>query len=368
MITKNIKYLFSIFASSTLLLALGACSKDSMPPVPPVIEEPNIDYKKFDFGNMAAISGHSIEDTIWDAEKKNILGFRLGKSQKHPFLYPEGNGDQYPIASSTLSANSDEKVFSSSLYIPASKRIITRFALNAGDGSFVKNDFLLTDYNAQKDHIESFLKANKAMPYYGHKDFIYSFHNYENIKLIFGKDVDIQKLFNITNKSYPKIEQDGLLYYALNPTLRLRSTYLDDDYTNYFPLQKILDDNISRVQFIDYGKLAMMIIDADETKIKPLINKLTGGNDLTEAEKAVLNKAAIHFHYYGYTEQELGNKSDLDNLQRVKNYIDIAINVKDKTFNVESYGRPIQFELTTHSKNLEQFNNKLYFNQLTFKK
>jgi len=364
----SINCFFSI--SLGLLILLYACSKQTEPIIlPPVPEKPFVDYKKFDFGNMAAISGHSIEDTLWDSDKRNILGFRLGKSLKHLFLYPEDMGDQYPIASSVVSTKSWQSVFGSSLYLPPEKRKITTFALNAFNENVVKYDFLLPDYSAQKGYIESFLKEKGSLPYYGHKDFIYSFQNYENIKLMFGKDADIKQLFNITDTSYPAISKEGLLYYALNPTLSLRSTFMGEDFTDYFSLEEITDKQIARIRSITYGKTAMMTIDANANEIKPVITKLSNGQELSEEEKKIINKATVYFYYYGYTADELTKiNKHADNLQRVKQFINVAIKVEDLTFRPESFGRPLYFELTSHLNNTEQFNKNLYINQITFKK
>ncbi|WP_133641849.1 hypothetical protein [Sphingobacterium paludis] len=316
---------------------------------------------------MAAIGSYAIEDTLWNTDRTRITGFNLSHAADRWFLYPHQQGDVYPITGALVSSKSLDSLYAEKNLLPVNSRRIPRFALNAYDQSYVLQDFLLPDFKTQEQHIHTFLQRAGDLRYYSHRDYIYSFYDYENLKLLFGRDVDIKKLFQIKSSNYPNLSGEGLLYYAFNWTLRFRSTFMERDYTDYVPLENVLAENFSRINFVDYGKIALMAVDGEAAMVKLAVLKISKNIDLSFPERDAISKAIVHFYFYGHSDLELEkfNKAE-DNYNKIVVYIQLSIDVEKLKFDENSYGRPIQFELSTHSANNDQFRKTKYLNSLKF--
>ncbi|GEM_PF-2328105 len=345
------------------IVIITSCSKgNKIEPLPTEIKdslnEKIIDYSNFDFNKIAELNGSYILDTLWN--NKEIIGYKVRHPSDQPFYYST-DFTKEPLINSFVSLNTYP--FNWEIYLNQSAMPSGRFSVNSYSSSKVHPlDFSIRNWEELNKLVKSHINKFSIEKIFGHKDVIFSFHKYEDLRLIFGNYADIFSLFNIKNK---KISHEGLLYYSLRETLSTTSFTYESDFNNAFSPKELSDDNIARVKRLYYGKIAYMIIDAPENT-KLLINRLItyGVNKLNQSEITKVNNLNINFYFVGYNHQDLKKMDSYEsNLEKVIFYGDLAINrPQDVEFTIESMGVPVYYELNPYMDKHKNFDYTINFN------
>jgi hypothetical protein len=353
---------FSTFIIAALLFT--SCKKHAVDPpiVKPIITK--IDYRKYELNGIASASGSSISDTIWDGKKEKIIGFKLKKWAIDEFQYPVQNFQSKPLINSFVSLKDFPKL-NIEAYRLQSNTLIPRMLVTTYEPGYYVN-YIKVGTWGQMDSIIRNRVSQLVQDRTESNDFVFNFHNYENLKLLFEEDVDIKKLFKIPSSDYPNLKNIGKLYYKERSTVNLRALFENRDFTDYFPMQKLMDENITRVARVRYGKIGYMVLDApEETKL--LINKAllqNGKNELTDSEIARINESKVYCFLRGYTQ------SDVDRINQSSSALDkiIAFNkvTEVETYTATNIGIPMYFKLDSHYQTTDLFKSTNYVRQINF--
>jgi hypothetical protein len=319
------------------------------------------DYGIYDLEQMASASGSSIADTIWDNKKERIIGFKLDKKAKNDFQYPIQGFDKAPLINSFISLKYSP-TFNLDKYKIQSGAMVPRILINTSEPGFYTSNIAITSWEDVdkliKNRVEQ-LKEDRT----GTRDFVFSFHDYENLQLLFGENVAIKKLFHIEQKNYPALKNKGVVYYYERSTVSLNSLFEDQDLAANFSVQTLRDDNMARVNQVKFGKIGYMVLDASEG-VRALISKITSTNDLSSKEVADINRAEVYFLLRGF------EKTNIDKISQATTTFEKIKEFK-KLLNQTSYdstniGVPLYYSLKSHSKTLEIFNSTSFNRQINF--
>ncbi|WP_443937369.1 hypothetical protein [Pedobacter sp. MW01-1-1] len=335
------------------------------------------DYSDFGFDEMAARSGYYIKDTIWtDGE---IKGFSLSRNLESPFLYPFDNnnnglylglavdGEYFKESNGQFkeylkfSKSNDGYVRADAYYVnlPRDRRNVKINELNDVD-SLVK-DYLL----GQKPSV------------YGFSRYLYhSFSSYNQLRLFFGENIDIRKLFNVDKGESLSKDENGLVCYNVKETIGLKFM-LDNRpfFTSPFSLDELKRDEASYISKVTYGKVSIMTIRStlEWRALRAIVEKVSVGQALSSIELDTLKTAKAYTCLIGYSlaDQEKMKRAD-GVFEIVKTFLSItnvptASNKFDGgTFSYGDYGVPLFFEVNSAYSSSKFLKNFTYSKTIKF--
>lgn len=351
------------FIALLIICAMLSCKKGTIVPIEAEKEEKKIDYKSYQFNEMASAAGYSISDTLWNANRNTIIGFRLNKKANTEFAYPLQNKANFPLLNSLISLTNLPD-YNLTTYQSQSGTTVPRILINTYEPGFtVKNGTISSwaDVNSLVQNRVEQLKEDRA----GVRDFIFQFHNYDNLQLLFGQEVNIKTLFNINNVSYPSLTNNGVLYYYERPTVSLHSLFEDKDFTDHIPLSELQEKNIVRVNQMKFGKIGYLVVDLPD-KYKSLFSRISTTETFTEKEISEINSIETHFLLRGFEE------TDTERLNQWKTTYEKVKEFKklmgQTSYNPKTIGVPLYYSFKSHSQTLTRFNSTSYNRQINSNK
>lgn len=343
------------FIALFIICAILSCKKEKISSIEVEKEEKKVDYRIYNFSEMASASGSSISDTLWNAKRDMIIGFRLNKKANTEFAYPLINVDKSPFLNSVISLKNLPR-YNLDTYKSQSGTMVPRILINTYEPGFsVKNVAINSwaDVNTLVQNRVEQLKEDRT----GIRDFIFQFHDYNNLQLLFGEEVNIKMLFNINNISYPSLTNTGVLYYYERPTVSLNSLFEDKDFTDHFPLLELQEKNIARVNQIKFGKIGYMAVDIPD-KYKPLFSRISSTATFTDKEISDINSIEAHFLLRGFEETDLERLNQLKTTyEKVKEFKTI---MGQSSYKAKTIGIPLYYSFKSHSQTLNSFNAMSY--------
>jgi len=365
----NARILF--VANILLLIAFAGCSKSPSPIEPPIIDtvEKKIDYKNYDLADIASISDRRITDTIWNAKKTEIIGFRLKKDANYEFCYDDARLPNEPFINSFFSLPTYPQ-FDFAAYQVKLESFIPEVRVQTADLNPI-----VTQKITKIADIDRMLKDNLekkgAMTYFEHRFFSYRFHSYENLKLIFPGNADIRSKFEIPQDQYKKLNNMGWLYYSYRPTVGLKIFMSDKRIKELFSDKELIDKNIVYVNRMEFGKKAFMVIDCPDN-VRDIVSKLStsGPKGLTTEELKLINSAQAYFCFVGYSPTDVDKVRKMTSaVDKIDAFLELAVrNPETKSFQFPDIGIPAFYNLQSPDVNKASFDQFQFAQQINFTK
>jgi len=346
-----------------IILFTASCKKGTVQQPGDDNNENRIDYSLYNFNEMASASGSSITDTLWNAKKDKIIGFKLNKKANTDFVYPILNFDNSPLLNSIISLN-ELPLTNLITYKVQSNAPVPSVLINTYEPGFSVKDVTITswaDINSLIKNRVDQLKEDKT----GTRDFIFNFFDYENLQLLFGEDVNIKSLFNIKNANYPNLTNTGILYYYERPTVSLNSLFEDRDFTKDISLNTLSEKNIARVSQVKFGKIGYMVADVS-TKLRPLVSRISGNATFSDQEISDINGIDVFFFLRGFDPSNTERINQLSStFEKIKEFKKI---IEQTSYNASGIGIPLYYTLRSHTQTITKFNSAGYNRQINLNK
>ncbi|MDR2274864.1 MAG: hypothetical protein LBF27_28405 [Sphingobacterium sp.] len=354
-----------------LLIGAAGCSKSPSPIEPPIIDtvEKKIDYKNYDLADIASISNRRITDTLWNAKKTEIVGFKLEKDAGYEFSYNDAKLSDEPFINSFFSLPTyPQPNFAS--YQSKLESFTPEVRIQTADFNPI-----VTQKIAKAGDLDKILKDNLekkgAVTHFEHRFFSYRFHSYENLKLIFTGNTDISLKFEIPLDQYKKLNNTGWLYYSYRPTIGLKIFMSDKKIKELFSEKELIDKNIVYVNRMEFGKKAFMAIDCSEN-VRELFSKLatSGLKSLTTAEVKQIDNVHPYFCFIGYSASDVDKvRKAISASDKIDTFMELALrNPETKSFQYPDIGMPAFYNLQSPDVNKASFDQFKFSQQINFTK
>lgn len=372
--TKLAHGIFYLF----LIGAALACKKSTpSDPVPPPTVNTKKDYSDFDLNDMAARSGYYIADTAFrDGEIKGVV---LRKSFEAEFTFPLESIAKSLYIGSSIDGRSFKE--NNGLF-----KEYTKFAKNSA--SYIRADAFAVNLPRDRTNIKitgsedmdklvkDYLSGAEPSIYGFSRYTHYPISNYNQLKLIFGENTDIKKLFSIgADENLSKVE-NGLVYYNLKETIGLKFI-LDNRpfFAEPFSAEDIRSDEAGYISKVTYGKISIMTISSklNWRDMRSVVSRVSNNETLSGADLDVLKTARAHTCLIGYTAADQEKLKGAGNaLETVKAFLSItnlpkaSNSFSSGTFTYGDHGVPLFFEVNSTYSSERFLKNFTYSKTINF--
>lgn len=168
------------------------------------------------------------------------------------------------------------------------------------------------------------------------------FDSYKQLFLLGNGNLgeDIPKL--ISGNSYTQKEmkkQIGLIYTFSQNVFSIIMDLPNQLITETLDEQYIINNNLSYISSISYGRTAYLVVESDynKEKIRPIIDKIFKEQELTTEESDIIKNLDVHYLYF--SPDVMLNAESGDNIELIKKYTEISgLDIIPLSFSISNYG------------------------------